>query len=147
MPIIRDHAYERSYFTVDLGADDEPKPFRSVDLPVATTDVVSARAGTDKLPEPQKHPGLMRYSNLILTRGLRGELDLYDWWQQVRAGDDQARRNVIVRLNDEQGQTVWAWQFTDAFPAVYRFSALDADSSDVVDEIVELAFTRMSVAD
>ncbi len=145
MSVSRDHAYERSYFVVDLGAGEPPRPFRTVELPVATTAVVTSRAGNDKLLEPQKRPGLVTYTNLVLTRGLRGERDLYEWWEQVCAGDDDVRRNVTVQLNDERRQTVWAWQFTDAFPAAYRFSVLDADSSDAVDEIVELAFTRMSV--
>jgi len=145
MTVQRDHAYERSYFVVDLGASDEPKPFHNVDLPVATTDVVTTRAGNDKLLEPQKRPGLVTYTNLVLTRGLRGESELYDWWEQVRAGEEEVQRNVTVQLLDERRQAVWTWRFTDAFPAAYRFSPLDADSSDVVDEIVELAFTRMSV--
>jgi len=146
MTITRDHAYERSYFTVDLGAGDRPRPFNHVELPVATTDVVTKRAGNDRLLEPEKRPGLVTYSNLVLTRGLRGETDLFEWWEQVRGGEEEVRRNVTVQLLDERRQTVWAWNFTDAFPAAYRFSALDADSSDVVDEVLELAFTRMSVA-
>ena len=146
MTIQRDHAYERSYFSVDLGDGDEQRPFRRVDLPVATTDVVTMRAGNDRVLEPQKRPGLVTYSNLVLARGLRGETDLYDWWEMVRVGDEDVRRNVTVQLLDERRQTVWAWRFSDAFPAAYRFSTLDADSSDVVDEVLELAFTRMAVA-
>lgn len=146
MTVPRDHAYERSYFLVDLGAGDEPRPFHTVDLPVATTDVVTTRSGNAKLPEPERRPGLVTYTNLVLTRGLRGETDLSEWWDQVRAGVDDVRRRVNVQLLDERREPVWTWSFTEAFPAAYRFSQLDADSSDVVDEIIELAFTRMSIA-
>lgn len=143
MPIQRDHAFERSYFLVDLG--DGAAPFRSVELPVATTDIVVSRSGTDRTVEPQKRPGLVGYTNLVLVRGLTGRTDLYDWWEQVRAGDDEVRRGVTVSLTDERHQPVWTWRFSDAFPAVYRFSALDADSSELVDEVLELTFSRMSV--
>jgi len=146
MVIFREHPYERSYFVVDLGYGDEPRPFRHVELPIASTDVISARAGNDKLLEPQKRPGLVTYSNLVLTRGLRGVTDLFEWWEQVRNGDDDVHRDVTVALLDEKHQTVWAWRFSQAFPAAYRFSPLDADCSDPVDEVIELAFTRMSVA-
>lgn len=80
------------------------------------------------------------------VRTSRCETDLFDWWEQVRAGDEYVRRTVTVQPLDERRQTVWAWRFTDAFPAAYRFSPLDADSSDLVGEILELAFTRMAIA-
>lgn len=143
MPIQRDHAFERSYFLVDLG--DGAVPFRVVELPVATTDVVVSRSGSDRTVEPQKRPGLVGYSNLVLVRGLTGRTDLYDWWEQMRAGDDDVRRNVSVSLTDERHEPVWTWRFSDAFPAAYRFSTLDADSSELVDEVLELTFSRMSV--
>lgn len=145
MPVLRDHAYERSYFLVDLGGGAEPSPFRSVELPVATTDVVVFRSGNDKVLEPQKRPGLVTYSHLVLTRGLTGRSDAFEWWEQVRAGDREVQRDVTVSLTDERHDPVWTWRFTSAFPAAYRFSTLDADSSELVDEILELAFTRMSI--
>jgi phage tail-like protein len=144
MPVERDHAYERSYFTVDLG-DGAVAAFREVALPVATTDVVVSRSGSDRTVEPRKRPGLVSYSNLVLVRGLTGRTELYDWWEQVRSGDADVGRNVTVSLTDERHEPVWTWRFTDAFPAVYRFSALDADGSELVDEVIELTFSRMSI--
>jgi len=142
----RDHACERSHFVVDPGAGDEPRPFRAVDLPVATTDIVTSCAGDDELLELQRRPGLVTYSDLVPTRGHRGERDAHEWWEQVRAGADDVRRDVTVQPPRERHETVWARQLTEAFPAVYRFSPLDADSSEVVDEIVDLASTRMSIS-
>ncbi len=145
MPVVRDHAYERSYFLVDLAGGAEPTSFRSVELPVATTDVVESRSGNDKVLETQKRPGLVTYSNLVLTRGLAGRTDLVEWWEQVRSGERDVQRDVRVTLTDERHEPVWTWRFTQAFPAAYRFSPLDAASSDLVDEILELTFTRMSI--
>jgi len=146
MPVVRDHAYERSYFLVDLGGGAEPASFRSVELPVATTDVVESRSGNDKVLETQKRPGLVTYSNLVLTRGLAGRTDLVEWWDQVRSGERDVQRDVTVTLTNERHEPVWTWRFAQAFPAAYRFSPLDAASSDLVDEILELTFTRMSIA-
>ena len=141
----RDHAYEGSYFVVDLGGGGDATAFRSVELPVATTDLVVSRSGTDRTVEAQKRPGLVTYTNLVLVRGLAGRTDLFEWWEQMRSGDADVRRNVTVSLTDERREPVWTWRFTDAFPAVYRFSALDADGSDLVDEVLEVAFSRMSI--
>ncbi len=145
MPVVRDHPYERSYFQVDLGDGNLEVPFESVVLPVATTDIVPVRSGNDRRLETSLRPGLVTYSNLVLTRGLRGRTDLVEWWEQVRTGDDNVTRNVRVLLLDEGQQPVWTWRFEGAFPAAYRFSPLEATCSDAVDEILELAFTRMSI--
>ena len=141
----RDHAYEGAYFVVDLGGGDGGTAFRRVELPVASTDLVVSRSGNDRALEAQKRPGLVTYSNLVLARGLAGRTDLFEWWEQMRAGDADVRRTVTVSLTDERHDAVWTWRFTDAFPAVYRFSSLDADGSDLVDEVLELAFGRMSI--
>lgn len=142
----RDHAYERSYFLVDLGQGDGTTPFRLVELPVATTDVIASRSGNDKVLEQQKRPGLVTYTNLVLHRGLAGRTDLLEWWYQVRDGEPDVARDVTVTLRDERQDAVWIWKFTRAFPAAYRFSPLDADSSEPVEEVLELAFERMSVS-
>ena len=142
----RDHAYEGAYFLVDLGGGDGSTAFRSVVLPVASTDLVVSRSGADRNLEVQKRPGLVTYSNLVLVRGLAGRTDLFDWWEQMRSGAADVHRDVTVTLTDERHDPVWTWRFTDAFPAVYRFSALDADGSDLVDEVLEVAFSRMSIA-
>ena len=52
---------------------------------------------------------------------------------------------MVVRLLDGTGQLVMTWLFRNAFPAVYRVSPLDAASSDVVLETLELAFDTMDV--
>ena len=145
MAVFRDHPYERSYFQVDIGDGSDPLPFELVELPVATTDIVATRSGSDRRLETNLRPGLVSYTNLVLTRGLRGRTELVEWWERVRTGDDEVGRNVTVELLDEQRQRVWSWRFEGAFPAAYYFSPLDASSSEAVDEILELAFTSMSI--
>ena len=60
-----------------------------------------------------------------------------------RGGDPSVDRDVRVKLLDATHQPVLTWRFRNAFPAVYRLSPLDASSSDVVEETVELAFDSM----
>lgn len=135
---------EGSSFVVDLGAGDDTSIAR-VDLPVAVLDEVAHRSGNEKTTEPRKQPGLASYSHLVLHRGLTTNLDLWNWWEQARGGDPAVDRDVRVRLLDATAQPVLAWRFRNAFPAVYRLSPLDASSSDVVVETVELAFDTMDV--
>ena len=136
--------FEGSNFIVDFaGADDAS--FSRIDLPVALLDEIAYRSGNDKANEPRKQPGLASYSHLVLSRGLTANLDLWDWWEAARNGDPTVDRNVAVKLLDGTGQLVLTWRFRNAFPAVYRLSPLDAASSDIVLETVELAFDSMDV--
>jgi phage tail-like protein len=136
--------FEGSNFVVDLGSGDDASISR-VDFPVAVLDEVAYRSGNDKSAEPRKQPGLASYSHLVVHRGLTTNLDLWNWWEQARNGDPAVDRDVRVRLLDSAHQSGLTWRFRNAFPAVYRLSPLDASSSDLVIETVELAFDSMDV--
>lgn len=136
--------FEAANFVVDFGGASGAASFSRVELPVAVLDEIAYRSGNDRANEPRKQPGLASYSRLVLTRGLTADLDLWNWWESTRNGDG-ADRDVVVRLLDATGQLVLTWKFRNAFPAVYRVSPLDAASSDVVLETVELAFDTMDL--
>lgn len=135
---------EGSNFIVDFAGTDDAS-FSHVDLPVALLDEVAYRSGDDRANEPRKQPGLASYSHLVLSRGLTTNLDLWNWWEAARNADPAVDRTVVVKLLDGTGQLVLTWKFRNAFPAVYRLSPLDAASSDLVIETVELAFDSMDV--
>lgn len=136
--------FEASNFIVDYGGASGATTFSHVDLPVAVLDEIAYRSGNDRVNEPRKQPGLASYSHLVLTRGLTADLDLWNWWEETRNGAG-ADRDVVVRLLDGAAQLVMTWQFRNCFPAVYRVSPLDAASSEVVLETVELAFDTMDL--
>ncbi|NYG07212.1 phage tail-like protein [Phycicoccus badiiscoriae] len=135
---------EGSNFIVDFAGTDDAS-FSHVELPVAHIDEIAYRPGNDRSNEPHKQPGLASYSHLVLSRGLSANLDLWTWWEGARDGDPAVDRTVVVKLLDATDQLVLTWQFRNAFPAVYRLSPLDAASSDIVIETVELAFDSMDV--
>jgi phage tail-like protein len=136
--------FEASNFVVDYGGASGATTFSHVDLPVAVLDEIAYRSGNDRANEPRKQPGVASYSHLVLTRGMTSDLDLWTWWESTRNGDG-ADRDVVVRLLDGTGQLVMTWLFRNAFPAVYRVSPLDAASSEVVLETLELAFDTMDL--
>ena len=74
---------------------------------------------------------------IVLERGI--VLDDLWKWAQAAADGDVTRRNIHVRLQDERGKNTWAWQIQDALPVKWTASDLDAASSQVVMETLELA--------
>lgn len=77
------------------------------------------------------------YPVVVFERGLAFD-DLWQW-AQAAADGDAIRRDVRVRLQDEQGSSSWAWQIEKALPVKWSSSDLDASTSTVVMETLELA--------
>lgn len=149
MAILRDQPYEGSFFVVDLGVGvptgDPRADFCAVLLPEARVDDVTYRSGDDRTSTPRHEPGLAKHGVLTLKRGLTGALDLWEWWKQARDGDRSVDRDISVVLLDEERNVVWRWRFFAAFPVAYRTTRLDAATSNIVVEELDLTFDRMEI--
>jgi len=137
VPVQRDNPYANFNFTVDIGAGDE-LGFSEVDLPGAEVDVIEYREGSERRSSARKLPGLVKYPNVRLRRGLAGRMELFDWWKAVRDGSPD-RRGVTITLLDEQRNPVQRWLLRNAWPAKLEFGSLNALGNDVVIETLELA--------
>ena len=81
---------------------------------------------------------------LVLERGLIMH-DLWAWTQSTADGKVK-RRNVRIVLNNEENQPRFAWKIEGAIPVKWSASDLDAGSSQVVMESLELAHHGMRKA-
>ena len=77
------------------------------------------------------------YPSVVLERGLVLE-DLWKWALAASEGDIK-RKTIWIRLQDEAGEKAWAWQLDWAMPVKWSSSDLDATSSQVAMESLELA--------
>jgi len=110
------------------------------------TEVVEYREGIDGITA-RKLPGFTTSDNIVLERGLSVDQTLQDWRNEVWSArqdntvlpDSEFRRDIIVHLLDQRGIVVKAWMILEAWPAIYEVDTLDAMSSDVLIERVELA--------
>jgi phage tail-like protein len=114
------------------------------------TEITEYREGTDPVTM-HKLPGLTSYDNIVLERGMSPNDDFKKWREDIvriaesgNLGPDglptpDFRRNVIVELYDKGGVKVKEWEVLEAWPAVLEIGDLDAESSDVLIETLELA--------
>jgi phage tail-like protein len=148
MAILRDLPYGNQHFRVDLGegAEAPATGFSQVVLPDISIDIIEYRNGNDKESGTHKLPGLARYDNVILRRGIIGSLNLYDWINQVRNGGANARRAVTITLLSEDLTTVvLTWRLLRAWPVKYSFGDLNAKGTDVAIEELVLAYERLEI--
>jgi phage tail-like protein len=88
-----------------------------------------------------KLPTQTRFSNLTLKRGMCDSSDLWDWYQGVAYGNGKSvsRKDGSIILRDRLGKEVCRWNFTGAFPVKWVGPELNAMSSEIAVETLELA--------
>jgi phage tail-like protein len=148
MSVQRDLPYARFNFLVDLGSgsDGPHAGFEECSEIGMTVDVISYRNGNDKTNAVRKLTGLTHYPDVTLKRGIIGTLDLYQWLDAVRNGDQQALRSVTVQLQSEdRSSVVQEWKLLRARPVRYVSGPFDAKCSDVAMEEVTLAYERLEL--
>ena len=143
MAVQRDNPYLNFNFLVDLGLGDE-MGFSEVEVPSGEIEVIEYREGGDRVNSARKLPGLTKYPNVTLKRGITGRTDLFEWWKSVRDGQVQ-RRNVTITLLDEQRQAVLRWHLRDAFPVKLEGPTLNATGNEVAIETLELAHEGLEI--
>jgi phage tail-like protein len=135
--------YRDFNFRVEIDGIGESQ-FSEVSIPEAEITVVEYREGADKTSATRKLPGRVRYGNIVLKRGVTGDLALWEWFLAVAAGDFQPR-NVSIILLDAERQPVIRWNASDAWPTKYDSSDLKAKGNEVVIEVLELAVERIEI--
>jgi phage tail-like protein len=109
----------------------------------AEVEVIEYREGSD--PAPRKLPGLQKYPNITLKRGITADLTLWKWMQSILGGNAD-RRNVSVVLLNEKRDAVARWNMLRAWPTKYQAPALNAAGNDVCLEVLELAHEGLTRA-
>jgi phage tail-like protein len=147
MAVLREDPYLQFNFLVNLaGSTDGPEAgFEECSEIGMSVDVVEYRTGNDPNNAVRKLPGLTRYSNVTLKRGIVGSLDLYRWIDEIRHGG-LSRRTVVIQLqNEDRTAIVETWRLLRAFPIKHVSGPFNATSSDVAMEELVLACERLEM--
>ena len=149
MSVLRERPYTNFNFHVDLGdgSTDGPQAgFEEVILPEIWLDVIEYRNGNEKENSVRKLTGLDHVGNAVLKRGVIGSLNLYQWYNDIRNGNQNALRNVIIHLQSEDHSAiVQTWKLLRARVIGLKWGPLHARGKDVAVEYVVLACERLEM--
>ena len=90
----------------------------------------------------RKLPGRASFSDVTLKRGITESHDLYDWHRALLQGQND-RRQVAIRLLDDEGADVVRWVLHDAWPRKYEGPSLNAMGNEVAIETFVLTCESM----
>jgi len=108
------------------------------------TDVLDYREGNEPATV-RKLPGLTRYSNITLKRGVTKDKSLWQWRKAVIDGKVQRSSGSVILL-DESRQPVLVWNFREGWPCKWEGPSLNAKTSDVAIETIEIAHEGLELA-
>ena len=108
----------------------------------ASIDVMEYREG-DMVQTPMKIPGLKKYGNITLKKGLADSMALYEWLDKGITGEVE-RKTITITLLDATESAVASWRVINAWPVKYTGPDFNATSSEVAVETLEVAHEGMT---
>ena len=149
MATFRDRPYVQFNFLVDLGDGVTEGPragFQEVSGIGMEVAVAEYRAGNSRENSVMKITGLNKCTDVTMKRGIVGSLDLYQWLDQIRNGDQKALRTVTVQLqNEEHTEIVQTWRLLRARIIKHTSGPFNAKGTDVAMEELVLAYERLEM--
>ena len=149
MAVLRDRPYPNFNVLVDLGTGNTDGPeagFEEVILPEDWLDVIEYRNGNEKENSVRKLTGLDHCGNALLKRGVIGSLNLYNWYNDIRNGNQNALRTVTIHLqNEDHSAIVLTWKLLRARLVRLKWGPLNGKGKETAVEYVELACERLEM--
>ena len=108
------------------------------------TNVIEYREGQEQNLTTRKLPGLMKYNNIVLKRGWTKDRSLWEWRRKVIEGRTQRASGAIVLLDEARNEAL-RWNFTDGWPSKWEGPALNAKTSEIAIETLEIAHEGLAL--
>jgi phage tail-like protein len=135
-PTTRTDPYPSFNFLVDIDGIGKGL-FSEISGVDVTIEVIEYRTGESKENTVRKLPGLSKYSNITLKRGLTSDLSLWNWILSVMQGNVR-RVAVSITLLDESRNPVLIWKLSNAWPCKWEGPVMDGKTSEVAIETLEI---------
>lgn len=138
-----DYPLTKFHFQVEWGEGgntDEPDlRFTEVSGLDREIEMIEYRDGNNPEYSKVKMPGMVKYSNVVLKRGMFQGLESYEAWYNTIVMNQVQRRTVTIKLLNEQHQPIITWRLNNAWPVKIQSTDLKADGNEVAIDTMEIA--------
>jgi phage tail-like protein len=146
----RENPYSNFNFVVLLG-DTEVAAFSEVSGLDSENTPIEYREGADSINSMRKLPGIEKYSNVSLKRGITGSLALWNWRKEVRDSTSTIppRKEVTILLLNEKGdrnKPAMTFKLRNAWPTKITGPSLMAKGNDIAIEQLDLVHERLEIS-
>lgn len=138
-----DHPLPASHFLVNWGGT--RIGFTEVSGLEIGADVIEYREGSFPSQSPIKMPGLKRYGDITMKRGLFADDNEFHVWFATIDLNKVERRDLTISLLNEAHEPVVTWKIVNAWPTKLVGPVLDARASRVAIEELVIACEEIVV--
>jgi phage tail-like protein len=100
------------------------------------SNVIDYREGDEPIT-PRKLPGLNKFANLTLKRGMSVDKQLYEW-RKTAVDGDITRKNLSIVLQNEKKDEVARWNIFNAWISKMAVPDMKANANEIAIETVEI---------
>ena len=148
MAVYRDDPYPAFNFEVTItGVSDDGQAVRGSFSEVSGLEVeitpIEYRNGSEDITV-RKIPGLKKFTNITLKRGVVGDLTFWNWIKSALDGQVRRADGTIVLL-DENRQEVLRWNFRRAWPCKWTGPTLNAKTNEIAIETLEICHEGLEI--
>ena len=107
---------------------------------------IEYRHGDSPVFSPIKMPGLKKYGNVTMKKGVfKSDNKFWDWFNTIKMNTIK-RLPVTISLLDEEGKPTMVWTLTNAWPTKITGTDLKAQGNEVAVESIEIAHEGLTIA-
>jgi phage tail-like protein len=125
--------------------DDKQISFQEVSGLDAQSEEIKYRSGDSAIFSPVKMPGLVKYSNVTMKKGIfKGDNRFWDWFKEIKM-NTIARKNITISLLDEGGNPTMTWTLKNAWPTKVTGTDLKSEGNEVAIETIEIVHEGLEI--
>ncbi|MDW3211153.1 MAG: phage tail protein [Reichenbachiella sp.] len=133
-------------FSVDWGTIKQNIAFQEVSGLEAETQVIEYRASNSTLFSTIKMPGIAKYGNVTMKRGIFvKDNSFWSWYSQIKMNTIK-RQTVTIKLLDENGKPTMTWTLKNAWPTKITGTDLKSDGNEVAVDTIEIAHEGLKIS-
>lgn len=133
-------------FEVDLGTELKGVAFQEVSGMDVENQVIEYRNSNSPLFSTEKMPGIVKYGNVTMKRGVFVNDNSFWNWHAEIAMNTVKRRIVIIRLLDENNAVTMQWTLNNAWPTKITSTDLKSDGNEVAVDTLEIAHEQLIIS-
>lgn len=93
-----------------------------------------------------KMPGIKKYSNITLKKGIfKSDNKFWDWFNKIKMNTIE-RQAMTIKLLDEAGNPTMVWTLKNAWPTKITGTDMKSDGNEVAVETMEVAHEGLTIA-
>jgi phage tail-like protein len=132
-------------FSVDFGTELKDIAFQEVSGMDKEVQVIEYRHGNNPLFSTIKMPGIVKYGNITMKRGIFvNDNTFWKWMDEIKMNVIK-RRTVLIKLLDEGGEVTMQWQLNNAWPTKITGTDLKSDGNEVAVDTIEIAHEQLVI--